>query len=78
MSLIARKPHIYAIRHNGFILDGPFGKRIIEIKAAEKLDFKQDLVLRTVKTQDVEFSIKEIKRFISDVPITVPGSSWIT
>jgi 2-dehydropantoate 2-reductase len=69
VTLIARKPHVYAIRHKGLMLDGPFGRKVIEVKAAESLDFKPDLVLLTVKTQDVESSINEIKPFISDVPV---------
>jgi 2-dehydropantoate 2-reductase len=69
VTLIARKLHVYAIRHEGLMLDGPFGRKIIEVKAAENLDFKPDLVLFTVKTQDVESSIKEIKPFISGVPL---------
>jgi ketopantoate reductase len=56
---------VYAIRHRGLILDGPSGRKVIEVKTAESLDFKPDFVLLTVKTQDVESSIMEIKPFIS-------------
>jgi len=69
VTLIGRKPHIYAIRHSGLMLAGPSGKRIIEVKATGKLDFKPDLVLLTVKTQDVAPSINEIKPFLSGVPV---------
>ena len=67
--LIARKSHIDAIKQNGLILDGPSGQEMIRVKAAEKLDFKPDLVLLTVKTQDVKSSVMEVKPFIWGVPV---------
>jgi len=56
VTLIGRKPHVDAINQNGLILEGESGKMVIQIKAAENLDFKPDLTLLTVKAQDVAFS----------------------
>ncbi len=69
VTLIGRKPHVDAINQNGLLLDGALGKMVIQVKAAEYLDFRPDLVLLAVKTQDVESSVKRIKPYISGVPL---------
>ena len=65
VTLIGRKPHVDAINQNGLILDGESGKMVIQVKAAENLDFKPDLALLTVKTQDVESSVRKVQLFLS-------------
>jgi 2-dehydropantoate 2-reductase len=65
VTLIGRKPHVDAINQNGLILDGESGKTVIQVKAAENLDFKPDLALLTVKSQDVESSVKKVQPFLS-------------
>ncbi len=65
VTLIGRKPHVEAINQNGLVLEGPSGKTVIWVKAAENLDFKPDLLLLTVKTQDVETSVREIQPYLS-------------
>ena len=65
VTLIGRKAHVEAINQNGLILDGESGKTVIRVKAAENLDFKPDLALLTVKSQDVESSVKKAKPFLS-------------
>jgi 2-dehydropantoate 2-reductase len=65
VTLIGRKPHVDAINQNGLVLDGPSGKMVIRIKAAENLDFKPDLALLTVKSQGVESSVKKVQPFLS-------------
>ncbi len=65
VTLIGRKPHVDAINQNGLILDGESGKMVIQVKAAENLDFKPDLALLTVKTQDVESSVRKVQPFLS-------------
>jgi 2-dehydropantoate 2-reductase len=69
VTLIGRKLHVDAINQNGLLLDGPSGKVVIRVKAAENLDLRPDLVLLAVKTQDVESSVKRIKAYISGVPL---------
>ncbi len=66
VTLIGRKLHVAAINQNGLILDGESGKTVIQVKAAENLDFKPDLALLTVKTQDVESSVRNVQLFLSD------------
>jgi 2-dehydropantoate 2-reductase len=65
VTLVGRKPHVDAINHNGLMLEGESGKIIIRAKAAENLDFKPDLALLTVKTQDVESSVRKAQPFLS-------------
>ncbi|MGA8848755.1 MAG: 2-dehydropantoate 2-reductase [Dehalococcoidia bacterium] len=65
VTLIGRKAHVEAINQNGLILDGESGKTVIRVKAAENLDFKPDLALLTVKSQDVESSVKRVQPFLS-------------
>lgn len=67
--LIGRKSHVDAINKNGLSIDGVFGDIKVNIKAKEHLDFKPDLVLLSVKTQDVKIAAKEIKTYVSGVPI---------
>jgi 2-dehydropantoate 2-reductase len=67
--LIGRKSHIEAINENGLVLDGPSGRIVVRVRAAENLDFKPDLALLTMKLQDVESSVKELRQFLSDATI---------
>ncbi len=66
VTLIGRKSHVDAINQNGLVLEGESGKTVIQVKAAENLDFKPDLALLTVKAQDVESSVKNAQLFLSD------------
>jgi 2-dehydropantoate 2-reductase len=65
VTLIGRKPHVDLIKQKGLILNGESGELVIRVKAAEHLDFKSDLVLLTVKTQDVEASVRKIQPYLS-------------
>jgi 2-dehydropantoate 2-reductase len=65
VTLIGRKAHVDAINRNGLILDGESGKMVIRVKAVENLDSKPDLALLTVKTQDVESSVRKAQPFLS-------------
>ncbi len=67
VTLIGRKPHVDAINHNGLIIDGGSGKIVIKVKAAENLDFKPDLALLVVKTQDVVSSVSKVQSFLSGI-----------
>ena len=69
VTLVGRKSHVDAINHNGLILDGESGEMVIKVKAAENLDFKPDLVLLAVKTQDVESSVRKVQLFVSSTPV---------
>ena len=69
VTLIGRKSHVDAINHNGLILEGQSGKSVIRVKAAENLDFKPDLALLTVKSQDVSSSIRKVQLFLSGIQV---------
>jgi len=65
VTLIGRKPHVDAINQSGLVLEGGSGRIVIQVNAAEDLDFKPDLALLTVKAQDVVSSVTKTQRFLS-------------
>jgi 2-dehydropantoate 2-reductase len=67
--LIARPAHITAIRQGGLRVDGDMGSLIAPIDAIETLNFRPDLALLTVKTQDVVAALKANQAFLKDVPV---------
>ncbi len=67
--LIARPDHVAAIRKNGLQVDGHMGSFNVSVEAAEALDFRPDLALLTVKTQDVVAAVKTHQAFLSEVPV---------
>jgi 2-dehydropantoate 2-reductase len=67
--LIARPAHVAAIRQNGLHVNGDMGNFIASIEAAETLNFRPDLTLLTVKTQDVVAAVKAYQAVLSDVPV---------
>jgi 2-dehydropantoate 2-reductase len=69
VTLIRRKSHVDAVNQNGLILEGGPGKMVIQVKAAENLDFKPDLALLTVKAQDVESSVRKVRLFLSGIQV---------
>jgi 2-dehydropantoate 2-reductase len=66
VTLIARKAHVDAIHEKGLRIDGALGTLSVPVKAAIALDFRPDLVLLSVKTQDVESTCQSIKTFLKD------------
>lgn len=69
VTLIGRKVHVDAIHEKGLSIEGALGAMSVPVKAAETLDFRPDLVLLSVKTQDVESTCKSIKAFIKDTTV---------
>jgi 2-dehydropantoate 2-reductase len=67
--LIARPAHAAAIRQHGLRIDGDMGDFVAPVEAAETLNFRPDLVLLTVKTQDVVSAVKANQAFLNDVPV---------
>ena len=67
--LIARPAHVAAIRQNGLQVDGDMGDFNAPVEAAETLNFRPDLTLLTVKTQDILSAVKANQAFLSDVPV---------
>ncbi|MCD4779816.1 MAG: 2-dehydropantoate 2-reductase [Candidatus Omnitrophica bacterium] len=68
-TLIARKAHVETINKNGLFIDGILGSFSVHVQAKEELTFRPDLVLLTVKAQDVESVCRQIKPYITDVPV---------
>ena len=69
VTLIARMPHVEAINRDGLFMDGVRGEFTVDVKAAEQLDFRPDIVLLTAKTHDVPAACTEIKAHAQGVPI---------
>jgi 2-dehydropantoate 2-reductase len=69
VTLVGRKAHVEAINRNGLILEGESGKTIIQLKAAENLDFKPDLALLTMKAQDVVSSVRKVQARLSGTQV---------
>jgi 2-dehydropantoate 2-reductase len=67
--LIARPAHAAAIRQDGLQVDGDMGNFVAPVEAIETLNFKPDLALLTVKTQDVVAAVKANQTFLEDVPV---------
>jgi 2-dehydropantoate 2-reductase len=51
--LIGRKAHVDAIRANGLLVRGRSGSRSVRLPATTELDGGADIILLTVKAQDV-------------------------
>lgn len=69
VTLIARQGHVEAIQAKGLLIEGVLGRLTIPVKASQALDFRPDLALLAVKTQDVETTCRQIKALVQDTPI---------
>jgi 2-dehydropantoate 2-reductase len=69
VTLIGRADQVAVIRNHGLRVDGYAGEHTVPIPAAEKVDFTPDLVLLTVKTQDVAGALKENRASIAGAPV---------
>lgn len=68
--LVGRPDHVRAIKENrGLELDGIKGSIMARIQAIETLDFRPDLALLTVKTQDVVSTLEPLRNYLVDVPV---------
>jgi 2-dehydropantoate 2-reductase len=69
--LVGRAAHVAAIRSAGLSVQGVLGGFRATPHAEERLRAKPDLVLLTVKTQDVVQALRENAQFLEGVPIVV-------
>ncbi len=69
VTLIARPAHAEAIQASGLRINGILGELTIKVRARSALDFRPDLVLLAVKTQDVEAACRSISPHVQGVPI---------
>src|SRR5574337_331236 len=69
VTLIGRPAHVAAIRRDGLRVDGYLGEFTVQVKAAETLDFRPDLALLSVKTQDVLAAVRDNLTYLTGVPL---------
>jgi len=67
--LIGRPEQVAAIHKGGLQVDGALGTFTVQVPVAEQLDFRPDLVLLAVKTQDVSSAVQANRRHLVDVPL---------
>jgi 2-dehydropantoate 2-reductase len=66
VTLIARPAHVKAISADGLHIEGVLGDLVIAVKAAEALDFRPDLTLLAVKSQDLESACQLYRDYLQD------------
>lgn len=71
VTLVGRRAHMQAIRENGLWVDGVMGEFQVEVKTAEKLAFKPEMIFLTSKTQDVERLCHLILPYAGGIPIII-------
>ncbi|OGP85859.1 MAG: hypothetical protein A2Z08_01960, partial [Deltaproteobacteria bacterium RBG_16_54_11] len=69
VTLIGRPKQIAAIRKHGLQLDGALGRFIVQVPAAGQLDFRPELALLAVKTQDVVTAVQVSLPLLTDTPL---------
>jgi 2-dehydropantoate 2-reductase len=69
ITLIGRAAQVEAIRRDGLRVDGARGAFTVRVAAAETLDFRPELALLTVKTQDVVDAVQANRTFLDGVPL---------
>lgn len=69
VTLIARQPHAEAINTGGLRVAGALGQFTVHPHATHQLAFRPDLVLLTVKTQDVAGACEAIAAHVAGVPL---------
>lgn len=69
VTLISRPKHVATIRKNGLKIEGILGTFTAHVAASERLDFRPDLALLAVKTQDVSSALQSNLDFLTDVPL---------
>jgi 2-dehydropantoate 2-reductase len=69
VSLVGRRAHIDAIQANGLLVKGPDRSRLVRLPAATVLADAADIILLTVKSQDVQDACRTIARLGSDATV---------
>jgi 2-dehydropantoate 2-reductase len=67
--LVGRQAHVDAIRANGLLVKGPDKSPAVHLPAATTLDGTADIILLTVKSQDVQDACRVIARMNSDATV---------
>jgi 2-dehydropantoate 2-reductase len=69
VSLIGRRAHVDAIKANGLMVKGPDQSRLVRLPATTVLADPADIILLTVKAQDVQEACRTIARLDSDATV---------
>jgi 2-dehydropantoate 2-reductase len=69
VTLIGRRSHADAVNRDGLRIDGALGELRVRLTATERLDFKPDLALLTMKTQGVAAAARELHPYLHGVPV---------
>jgi 2-dehydropantoate 2-reductase len=69
VSLIGRRTHVDAIQANGLVVKRPDGSRLVRLPASTVLADSADIILLTVKSQDVPDACRTIARLDSDATV---------
>ena len=69
VSLIGRRPHVDAIQANGLLVKEPDQSRLVRLRATTVLADPADIILLTVKSQDVQEACRTIARLDSDATV---------
>jgi 2-dehydropantoate 2-reductase len=67
VTLIGRPAHVQAIHAKGLHIDGVLGELVVQVKAADTLEFRPDVALLAVKTQDIEATCRQYAGLLQDV-----------
>ena len=69
VTLIGRPEQVGAICSGGLHIDGALGRFSVQVPVAGQLDFRPDLALLTVKTQDVVPAVQANLSYLTDTPL---------
>jgi 2-dehydropantoate 2-reductase len=69
VELIGREPQVEAIRANGLLVKGPVDSQVVHLPATTSLDGAADVILLTVKSQDVQNACRNIAQLQSDATV---------
>ncbi len=69
VTLIGRADQVEVLRTKGLRVEGYVGEHLVKIPAVERLDFKPDLVLLAVKTQDVVGALRENLAYLTGATV---------
>jgi 2-dehydropantoate 2-reductase len=67
--LIGRQAHVDAIRTNGLLVKGPGESHIVHLPATTTLGGAADIILLTVKSQDVQDACRDISKLNSEATV---------
>ncbi len=69
VQLVGREAQVNAIRANGLLVKGLEGSHVVRLPATTILDGSPDVILLTVKSQDVQDACHEIARRVTDATV---------